>query len=267
MSENEEAQAPTQQASSSDEQPPKEPSQMDVAKSIADELGEQDSHVRFQVVRIVKAIGRTAALSFLAKAKEVEAQGGMKTNDGSRRRSIGGVYFYLVYGEGIVKATGKPLHRPTNPNKPTRAPKEQTATAQPQPQLRPMTWEERLDIIDELMKEKGTASTVKITVIGQFGSYKEQGTCTVGIMQASEKIPALPKGVPTPSAVKSTCVVYIGSKQWKSIAEAAKDKEDALIIEGYPQIDTQKGVISVFATSVTSKKLQSAKREAQKSQA
>ena len=81
MSENEEAQA-RQQEPSSDEPQIREPSQVAVANQIADELGEHDTHVRFQVVRIVKAIGRTAALSFLAKAKEVEAQGGMKTNDG-----------------------------------------------------------------------------------------------------------------------------------------------------------------------------------------
>jgi hypothetical protein len=117
------------------------------------------------------------------------------------------------------------------------------------------------------MKEKGTATTVKITLIGTLGSYKEQGACTVGIMQASEKVPALPKGVPQPPSVRTNYVVYIGSKQWKTIAEAAKDKDDVLIIEGYPQIDAQKSVISVFATSVSSKKMQAAKRETQKSQA
>jgi Phosphorylated adapter RNA export protein, RNA-binding domain len=250
-----------QQEPSTDE---REPSQGETAKHIADDLGETGNNVRFQIARIVKAIGRTAALSFLAKAQEIEAKGGMKTNDGSRRRSLGGVYFYLVYGEGIEKATGERLQRPRNPNKPKSAPKEKTAVAPPQPQIK---WEERIEIINELMKERGTATTVKITLIGTFNTYKEQGTCTVGVMQASEKIPALPKGVPTPPEVRSSYVVYIGSKQWKGIVEAAKDKEDSLIIEGYPQIDSQKGVISVFATSVNSKKLMTAKREAQKSQA
>jgi len=265
---NEPRTAPQSQEPSADGQEIREPSQVHIANQIADELGEQDSHVRFQVLRIVKAIGRTAALAFLAKAKEIEASGGMKTNDGSRRRSIGGVYFYLVYGEGIVKATGERLQRPTNPKRQKPSQKDKQAVAPPQPQITPMQWEDRLAIIDELQRaEKGTATTVKITLIGTLGTYKEQGTCTVGIMQASEKIPALPKGVPTPSSVKSNYVVYIGSKQWKTIIDAAKDTEDALIIEGYPQLDIQKSVISVFATSVTSKKLQAAKRETQKIQA
>src|SRR5579871_6762728 len=165
MSENEEAQA--RQDSAVDPRPtPREPSQQAIANRIADELGEHDAHVRFQVLRIVKAIGRTAALSFLAKAKEVEAQGGMLTNDRTRRRSLGGVYFYLVYGEGIVKATGERLHRPTNPNKPKRAPKEKNATVAPQPQIRPMQWEDRLAIIDVVhFFFNDTATTEKITVI------------------------------------------------------------------------------------------------------
>jgi len=116
-------------------------------------------------VRIVKFIGRTAALTFLARAKDIEAKGGMMLKDGSRRRSIGGVYFSLIYSEGIVKRTGKPLRRPIDPNRPKTPPKEKQATAPPQPQIQPLQWEERLAIIDELIKKKGIASTVKITLI------------------------------------------------------------------------------------------------------
>jgi len=263
MNENEEVQQSSVEPQAQENERP--PSQLEVAAYIADELGETDAVVRDQIVRIVRGIGRTAALTFLARTKEIENKGGMMTNDGSRRRSIGGVYFFLAYGKGIEKRTGLPLRRPPNPNKPKPVSNQSKAITSPQPQIHPFVWEERLSIIDELMKEKGTATTVKITLIGTFNTYKEQGTCTVGIMKASPKTPALPKGVPIPPAIQSNYVVYIGSKQWKTVAEAAKDKEDVLIIEGYPQLDIQKTVISVFATSVTSKKLQAAKRETQKS--
>jgi hypothetical protein len=58
--------------------------------------------------------------------------------------------------------------------------------------------------------------------------------------------------------------VYIGAKQWKNVAATVNDPEDALIIEGFPQIDTKSGAISVFASNVTSKKIQMAKKDAQK---
>jgi molybdopterin-guanine dinucleotide biosynthesis protein len=68
-----------------------------------------------------------------------------------------------------------------------------------------------------------------------------------------EKFPALPKGVPTPQPVKTLYTVYIGKRQWQNIAATVSDPEDALIIEGFPQIDDKTGAISVFASNVTSK--------------
>jgi hypothetical protein len=107
---------------------------------------------------------------------------------------------------------------------------------------------------------------VKITLIGTLGKYADKGTCVVGVMQhTGEKFPALPKGVPAPQPVKTNYIVYIGQKQWKTVAVTVSDPEDALIIEGFPQIDDKIGAISVFASSVTSKKQQAAKRQAQQS--
>jgi hypothetical protein len=104
---------------------------------------------------------------------------------------------------------------------------------------------------------------VKITLIGNLGTFVDKGACTVGVMQHSgEKLPALPKGVPAPQATETNYVVYIAAKQWKTVAATVSDPEDALIIEGFPQMDTQTGAISVFVSNVTSKKLQAAKRQA-----
>ena len=62
----------------------------------------------------------------------------------------------------------------------------------------------------------------------------------------SNKVPALPKGLPTPPAAPTKYTVYISSKQWKKVAEAIRDPEDVLIIEGFPTIDTQASAIAVF---------------------
>jgi molybdopterin-guanine dinucleotide biosynthesis protein len=55
--------------------------------------------------------------------------------------------------------------------------------------------------------------------------------------------------------------VYIASKQWKKVEEAIKDPEDTLIIEGFPKTDPEVSAIAVFATNVTTKKLQMLRRE------
>jgi hypothetical protein len=80
---------------------------------------------------------------------------------------------------------------------------------------------------------------VKITLIGQLGTFVDKGTCVM--QHTGEKVPALPKGVPVPPAVKTNYVVYIGDKQWKNVAATVNDPEDALIIEGFPQIDARLG--------------------------
>jgi hypothetical protein len=51
------------------------------------------------------------------------------------------------------------------------------------------------------------------------------------------------------------------SKQWKKVEEAIKDPEDVLIVEGFPKTDPEVSAIAVFATNVTTKKLQMAKKQ------
>jgi len=56
-------------------------------------------------------------------------------------------------------------------------------------------------------------------------------------------------------------------KQWRRVAEAMKDPEDTLIVEGFPQLDAQTGSIAVFATNTTTRKLQQAQRQTRPAQA
>lgn len=63
---------------------------------IAETLGETEWKPRTQIERIVEHLGADFAMTKLAEAEHVEAQGGMMLSDGSRRRTKGGVFFYLV---------------------------------------------------------------------------------------------------------------------------------------------------------------------------
>jgi hypothetical protein len=81
-------------------------------------------------------------------------------------------------------------------------------------------------------------------------------------MQTS-KTPSLPKGLPALPSTPTHYTVYIAPKQWTKVAEAIRDPEDALIIEGFPAYDPTLEGIAVYATNITTKKLQQAQRAAQ----
>lgn len=50
----------------------------------------------YVVGRVVDIIGKQKAIDFFQKTKKIEEDGGMLIMNGSRRRTAGGVYFWLV---------------------------------------------------------------------------------------------------------------------------------------------------------------------------
>ncbi|MBI5930915.1 MAG: hypothetical protein HY862_16515 [Chloroflexi bacterium] len=67
------------------------------ADELADKLNESNPKARFQLRRIVETQGRTFAQRLLDETLKIEEEGGMMTLDGTRRRTIGGVYLYLAW--------------------------------------------------------------------------------------------------------------------------------------------------------------------------
>ena len=130
----------------------------------------------------------------------------------------------------------------------------------------PLAWEDRLAVLEEVLKQKGTATTVKITLVGRPGKIVEQGDSVMIGMQ-STKVPALPKGLPTPPSAPTNYVVFIARKQWARVSGAIENLEDMLIVEGFPALDPQAKSIAVFATNVTTKLLQAAQRQAERGEA
>ena len=81
------------------EQPPQQerkPSQAEVAAMIADQLGETEEPVRKKIVAIVYALGRRQSRQLLTHALQIEEHGGEMLPDGSRRRTVGGIFFNLA---------------------------------------------------------------------------------------------------------------------------------------------------------------------------
>ena len=68
----------------------------ETAAAIATQLGETAPGARATIWRTVRTLGPERAQAFVAQALEAEANGGMMVPDGSRKRTLGGIFFYLV---------------------------------------------------------------------------------------------------------------------------------------------------------------------------
>ncbi len=58
-------------------------------------------------------------------------------------------------------------------------------------------------------------------------------------------------------------MIFVQQKQWNKVREGIQNANDALIVEGYPVHEPRFAGITVYATQVTTKALQAAKRTEQ----
>ncbi|GAB4113150.1 MAG: hypothetical protein Fur005_46080 [Roseiflexaceae bacterium] len=64
--------------------------------TIAQQLGESTPAAIGLIGRIIRELGSEQARQFLEQALTTQANGGMLTEDGSRQRTLGGIFFFLV---------------------------------------------------------------------------------------------------------------------------------------------------------------------------
>ncbi len=220
-----------------------------LATEVAAQLGETEAVPLRQIARAMATLGEERVRAFVAEALAVEARGGMMLPDGSRRRTVGGVFFHLVR-QGVTRderraifphVAGGQRGRPTT-----------TET--------PFTSEDYPAALAELGRP-GEATTVKLTVIGRPNSIAERGPVVLVGLQ-SEKAPSLPKGLPPP-AQPTNYMLLIARKQWDKVAPQLRRPDDVLIVEGYPTLDARFPGITVLATRTTTKLLQQAERQRQ----
>ena len=204
---------------------------------------------------VVAQIGEERTRAHLAAALAIEAAGGELTVEQNRRRTPGGVFFRLVRAD--CSAEEREALFPTlkgRRGKRTRGTAQVTAPAN-------ATVETALS---DLQKgEKGT-TIVKMTLIGRPIKTAQVGDSMLCQMMAAPP-GDLPKGLPQPpaNAVGQSYVVFIAMPAWRKVAGVMADADDALIIEGWPWVDQQRGLFVVLAKGVTTKKIQRAQREKQ----
>jgi hypothetical protein len=225
---------------------------LNIADSIATSLNETEETPVRTIERIVKVLGEERALALANEAIKIStADGGMQTDDGERRRTLGGIFFKLTKNQATSRERWF-IFNSTGPVKPT-------------PKIKPISWQECEQLSTEAINAtKGEISTVKITLIGQPGRIIEKETVVITAMRSS-KAPSLPKWLPQPLGDPTTYVVYIAMKQWRKVKDSLEhNPDDKLIVEGYPAFDKrigQTGAMTVYCQSATTKLIQQAQRE------
>jgi hypothetical protein len=217
---------------------------------IANALDEFKSGPRNKLRTIVKALGDEAAYALLHEVQQIEEQGGMLLPDGSRRRTPGGIYFHLAY-QRLTPEQQQEIYGYRRQKKSDKPDKQESLPLE--------TWADRGNWIEEARSIQ-EASTVKITLIGPLEQATEKQGFTLAMLKHTPRLDTLPKGIPRPEPVETSYVVYIGSKQWKKVKEALQDPDDVAIIEGTPMWDHEYQAVAVFATNITTKLMQQAKR-------
>ncbi len=240
-----------------------------LAGEIAAQLGETEREPQRLIARALRLLGEERVRAIVARVREVEASGGMMLPDGSRRRTPGGVFFYLLrttvgqkewYRIFRPQTTG---HGGNEAHASQGAPNAETTGQATVAAATPFDWATFSVAAMEAMSERGEATTVKLTVIGKPGTVVERGDVVLVAMR-SEKAPSFPKGVPAPESPTVDYMVLVGRKQWSKVAQAlASDPADKVLIEGYPTVRPEFAGITVFATSATTTGIQAGKRAAQ----
>jgi len=230
------------------------------AQEIAGALGETEQKPCTQIAAIIHHCGIDFAQSLLRETQYLESQGGMMLPDESRRRTPGGVFFYLARKK-IPRKTAKVIF----PHRASGKAVDKKASSKPHGTGPSFQWAKRAQILQPLTEKKGVLTTVKVNLIGRPGRIDDtHKDLIITTMSHVAKSTSLPKGVPQPPDQPTLYTIYISAKQWRKVEGTIADPDDALIIEGTCAFDEEIGGIAVFATSITSKQLEAQKRQAQK---
>ncbi len=227
---------------------------LNTVQKIAEALEETEPGPLRTIERVIKVLYEERAEAILEQTQQIEKEGGVLMDDGSQRRTIGGVFFKLFKSQTTPKERWT-IFGPIR-------------SAAPKTKPQPLTWEECAALVNDVLKStKGEATSLKATIIGRPGRVIEKCDLVITSLQSS-KIPSLPKELPPPPSEPTTYVVYIARKQWNKVKNSLNQHpDDKLIIEGYPVFDKrigQTGTIAIYAQSTTTKLLEQARRELQK---
>jgi hypothetical protein len=219
--------------------PAPDPAALQVMDDIAAQLGETEEEPRATILRAVERLGADATLALLQEAQAVEAGGGMWLGDGSRRRTPGGVFFYLL------------RQRAEKPDR--------LAIFYPDyQQIVPLTDDQLRALLSDAPEwPRAAPQQVRLRLAGRPAKIPppdlapETPYVIFNLESGPEQAPPLSSDLP-PVRVTTTYRVLANTAQWRKIAPALVQRPDARIgVVGHMAINPKRpGVITVRATGL-----------------
>ncbi len=217
-----------------------------VVEQISTTLNETEAKPVEQIKKIVAALGGKRAQKLLKRTLEIEENGGMPIYNEQRRRTIGGVFFFLAQ-RWVDK---EHCHAIWPEMYPSFAP--------------PLKWNERKPLIQQAIQQVGQINSARIVLIGRPGRVIEKERVVLASMQVGKHPIGWPKGLPHLPPETTPYVIYITAKHWRKVKPALRDKRDELVVEGYPVYNSQLQAMTVFSIRTTTKVLERTMRDQQR---
>jgi hypothetical protein len=220
-----------------------------LAQEIASQLQEKDAGALDQLTRAIDVCGAELVQEILQETNQVESQGGMLVPDSSRRRTAGGVFFYLLR-KRVSKEHWYAI-------RPEIAPKEIKEPS--------LEWAARAEAVKEAMQGRGYGKRVTLTVQGKVREFKRKERIMILTVEGGQQLTGLPKYVPQVSSLPTTYKVCMAFKQWHKVESWLKNNpDDEVIATGYPVLNEKTGSILLLTASATTLLLQKTVHEAPK---
>lgn len=239
------------------------PDQWQIVRQMAEQLGEPKTHL---LAALIYHAGLDFALALLDETLSVEAQGGLLVKTGSRRRTPGGVFFFLAKQKlswELRRLIFPPPHWKRKRAVKRKPPNPGQAFARQQAALPRFDWAQRRAVLLPLLDDPGPAHSVKVVLTGRPATYELFSDLALITLSRALQI-NVPRGVPRPEIGEITYPVLIALKQWRKVEAALlADETDLLVIEGLYAYNDVIGGMAIYATNATSRNLQRQQREKQ----
>jgi hypothetical protein len=217
------------------------------SQEVAEKLGETEEIPINQIQSIIEHAGRDFVETMLAETMLIEEQGGMQTENNKRRRTPGGVFFYIVKGKLDIE-----VRQQIFPN---------FGQAEKRPVLE---WDERRQHVDSLLEHEAQGEIRYVTIIlhGRPNEVIIKGDTVIATLNHQHHQTPLPRGVPHPPEKATPYTVYMARKYWEEVTEfLEKYKSDRLIVEGTLFWDAETQTVAVFAAKVTTRRIEKIARK------
>lgn len=219
------------------------------AHAVAHQLGERDRVAIECIRRIIDLIGIERTQTLVDQARRIDAAGGIVTHDGRRRRTLGGIFFYLFNQSASPDQRREILHLQARLRAEIAFRKRLKTPSVGR--LGSLSTSVDLDSARHLARKlagsAGKTLSMKIRIVGRPGKTERRDGLVIFQMHSPVLPPKLPKVLPPLPDTPQTYVIYMAVKQWLRVAPQLEQDDHALIVEGAAAFDPQLGKLVIYA--------------------